>query len=128
MQASNLLAATPGPESPDPHPNAAEFVDAIGDRAHVFQHRSASWLAVLRFKREFSDAPSFEAALRKRVEELRAFRHPAVAPVRGVERLITGGELVLLSDRVVGRRLSDLIQDATGSEFAIELVSQLAPA
>ena len=128
MQASNLLSASAGPDSPEPHLNAAEFVDALGDRAHVYQHRSAAWLAVLRFKREFSEAPDFEAALRKRVEELRPFRHPAVAGARGVERLVTGGELVLLSDRVQGRRLSDLIQDASGPEFAIELVGQLAPA
>ena len=128
MPASNVLAATPGPECPEQHPNAAEFVDAIGDRAHVFQHRSAAWLAVLRFKREFSEGQDFEAALRKRVDELKAFRHPAVAPVRGVERLVTGGELVLLSDRVVGRRLSDLIQDASGPEFAFELIGQVAPA
>ena len=85
-------------------------------------------LELLRFKREFGDAPAFEKALRERVELLTHFHHPSVAAVRGVERLDDGEGLVVVSKLTPGRRLSDLLVKARGPVFALELIRQLTPA
>ena len=94
----------------------------------TFDNSSASSLELLRFKREFSDAPGFETALRKRVDDLSHLRHPSVGNVRGVEWLGAGEGLALVSHHTAGRRLSEVLQDARGPAFALELIRQLAPA
>ena len=104
------------------------FSDVLGDRLLTFDNSSATSLELLRFKRDFSDAPGFEAALQARVEQLSHFRHPSVGTVRGVEWLGAGEGLALVSHHTAGRRLSEVLQDARGPAFAIELIRQLAPA
>ncbi len=104
------------------------FSDTLGDRLLTFDNGTASSLELLRFKRDFSDAPGFEAALRKRVDELSHLRHPSVGSVRGVEWLGAGEGLALVSHHTAGRRLSEVLQDARGPAFALELIRQLAPA
>jgi hypothetical protein len=103
------------------------FTDGLGERLLLFDHGTATSLELLRFKREFSDAPAFEAALRARVEELKQFHHPSVATVRSVGRLEAGGRLVLVSNHTAGRRLSDLIPKASGPVFALELIRHVTP-
>jgi hypothetical protein len=100
----------------------------LGERLLTFDNSSATSLELLRFRREFSDAPGFEAALQARVEQLSHFRHPSVGTVRGVEWLGAGEGLALVSHHTAGRRLSEVLQDARGPAFALELIRQLAPA
>lgn len=102
--------------------------DPLGDRLLTFDNSTASSLELLRFKREFSSAPGFESALRKRVDDLSRLRHPSIAPVRGVEWLNSGEALALVSIHTAGRRLSEILRDARGAAFALELVRQVAPA
>lgn len=124
--------ANPSPAAADtqrrPRLHTPGFSDTLGDRLLTFDNSTASSLELLRFKREFSDAPGFEAALRKRVDELSHLRHPSVGNVRGVEWLGAGEGLALVSHHTAGRRLSEVIQDARGPAFALELIRQLAPA
>ena len=102
--------------------------DPLGDRMLTFDNSTASSLELLRFKKEFSSAPGFESALRKRVDDLSRVRHPSIAPVRGVEWLNSGEALALVSIHTAGRRLSEILRDARGAAFALELVRQVAPA
>jgi hypothetical protein len=101
--------------------------DAIGDRLLMFDNSTSSSLELLRFKPELSKVEGFEQALRQRVEELATFMHPSVAKVRAVEMLGEDDGLALISNHTVGRRLSEILQDAQGPQFATELVSQLVP-
>ena len=41
--------------------------DGLGDRLMMFDNATQSSVELLRFKREFSDAPGFEEAVRDRV-------------------------------------------------------------
>ncbi len=102
--------------------------DPLGDRLLTFDNSTASSLELLRFKKEFSSAQGFESALRKRVDDLSRLRHPSIAPVRGVEWLNSGEALALVSIHTAGRRLSEILRDARGAAFALELVRQVAPA
>ena len=101
--------------------------DGIGDRLLMFDNSTSSSLELLRFRPEFGQAPGFEEALRRRVEELSEFNHPGVAKVRAVEMLGDEDGLALISNQVVGRRLSEILQNAHGPQFATELVRQLMP-
>jgi hypothetical protein len=119
-------------ESPDEPQRLASWYtpglsDALGDRLLMFDNSTTSSLELLRFKPEFSKAEGFEAALRQRVEELANFTHPSIAKVRAVESLGEEDGLALISNHTVGRRLSEILQDAHGPQFATELVSQLVP-
>lgn len=124
--------AQPSPAPADtqkrPRLHTPGFSDILGDRLLTFDNSTASSLELLRFKREFSDAPGFEAALGARVEQLSHLRHPSVGTVRGVEWLGAGEGLALVSHHTAGRRLSEVLQDARGPAFALELIRQLAPA
>jgi hypothetical protein len=102
--------------------------DPLGDRLLTFDNSTASSLELLRFKKTLSDSPGFEVALRKRVEEFSKFRHPAIAAVRGVEWLSEGNGLALVSIHTAGRRLSEILRDARGASFALELIRQVGPA
>ena len=102
--------------------------DALGDRLLTFDNSTASSLELLRFKKEFSDVKGFEPALRRRIDEFSKLRHPCVATVRGVEWLGEGEGCALVSNHTAGRRLSEIIRDARGAAFALELVRQVAPA
>jgi hypothetical protein len=101
--------------------------DGLGDRLLMFDNTTASSLELLRFRREFADAPGFEAALRHRVDELADVTHPGLARIRAVEWLGEGDGLALVSNHTVGRRLSEILSDARGPKFATELIRQLAP-
>ena len=104
------------------------FSDGLGDRLLMFDNSPESSLELLRFNRRFGDRPTFENALRRRVEELEGFGHPSVAKVRAVEWLGPGEGLALVSNHTAGRRLSEVLHDAKGAAFAMELVRQLTPA
>ncbi len=120
------------PAAPDQAPNSQAkarpgFSDALGDRQLSMDNTIGTTVEILKFKKEFGDAAPFEAALRKRVDDLRKMLHPSLPTLRGVDRL-PDGELALISDHVPGRRLSEILQTARGPVFAVELIRQLTPA
>ena len=115
-------------ETPRPRLYTPGLSDHLGDRLLTFDNSTASSLELLKFKSALAQAPGFEDALRKRVDDLMRFRHPSITPVRGVEWLNQGEGLALVSIHTAGRRLSEILKDAHGATFAMELVRQLAPA
>jgi hypothetical protein len=122
-----VSAAAPGQAQPLASWYLPGVSDAFGDRLLMFDNTAAASLELLRFKPEFGDRPGFESALRQRVDQLKHFSHPSVAKARRVERLGAGDGLALVSNHAPGRRLSELLSQARGATFAIELVRQLTP-
>ena len=124
--------------TPSPAPSLASWYtpglsDALGDRLLMFDNTGGSSLELLRFRRELAAAPGFERALRRRVEQLAAFKHPAFAEVRAVEYLDGDEGLALVSTHTPGKRLSDIFRGpqshgAVHPAFATRLVRQLASA
>jgi hypothetical protein len=124
----NALPESSSSETPRPRLYTPGLSDHLGDRLLTFDNSTASSLELLKFKAALAHAPGFEDTLRRRVDELARFRHPNVAPVRGVEWLNQSEGLALVSIHTAGRRLSEILKDAHGATFAMELVRQLAPA
>ena len=104
------------------------FSDVLGDRRLMLENTNSSMAEQLRFSREFSDADGFEVAIRQRIEELAHVHDPSIASVRRVEWLGANEGLALVSNHVQGRRLSEMIGEASGPAFAFEFIRQLAPA
>jgi serine/threonine protein kinase len=86
---------------------------------------------VLELDEQFASVPSFEFALRKRVNTLTSFRDPSFATIRGLR---LGGGLAIVSERIRGTRLSTVLEayerDLIPIEFnaAICVLRQLVPA
>jgi len=118
------------PSSPKPLASwyAQGLSDGLGDRLLMFDNSDAPSLELLRFRPELAQVPGFEAALRDQVHRLDRFRHPAFARVRSVQRLEPDDDLALVSNCTPGKRLSEVLHQASGPEFAAELIRQLAPA
>ena len=130
--ARDLRIETP-PEQAEPPPSLASWYaqgmsDEFGDRLLMFDNTGGPALELLRFRSSLTATPGFEGAVRRRVERLRRFNHPAFATVRGVEYLGAGDGLALLSHHTPGKRLSDALRQARGPAFAISLIRQLTPA
>ena len=102
--------------------------DGLGDRLLMFDNSSSIPLELLRFPRPFSQSPTFEAALRGRIDELKDFFHPSVGTIRSIQWLGIGDGLALVSNQVMGRRLSDCFGQARGPAYATELLRQLTAA
>jgi hypothetical protein len=120
------------PEAPTPRRErryTPGFADGLGDRLLTYDPATTTSLELLRFKREFSESPAFEAALRERVDQLKHVRHPSLATVLAVEHLEpeAGGCLALVSKHTAGRRLSELLSKARGPVFALEFLRQVTP-
>jgi hypothetical protein len=130
--ASNIIADAFQPESEVRKSVASWYTpglsDGLGDRLLMFDNTSRSALELLRFRRDFAGRPQFEDALRRRVAELKHFSHPSIAKVRAVQWLGDGEGLALVSNQTMGRRLSEILHDARGQKFALELVRQITPA
>jgi hypothetical protein len=132
-RARTLLTLDPDSASPESRQSLASwyaqgFSDGLGDRLMMFDNTGAASLELLRFRPELTATPSFEDALRRRADELDAFSHPSIAKVRKVEWLGDGEGLALVSNHTTGRRLSEIVQEAHGPTFAMELIRQLTPA
>ena len=81
------------------------FEDRLGTRFEAVSPEGEP-VEVLELKEQFANVPSFEYALRKRVNTLTAFKDPSFATARGVR---LGGGLAIVSDRVRGARLSTIL-------------------
>ena len=91
----------------------------------MFDNSASVPLELLRFPRPFSQSSPFDAALRRRIEELRDFTHPSAPIIRSIQWLGVGDGLALVSNQVTGRRLADAFGQARGPAYAMELLRQL---
>jgi len=114
---------------------AQGFSDQLGDRLLLFDNTNARPLELLRLAERLTAAPDFEPALRQRVEQLKPFRHPSFAVVRGVSVLAEPvPQLAVVSDHIPGERLSNILRAARRAGYrpdpgtAVWLLRQLMPA
>ena len=107
---------------------APGLIDEIGDRIVILDEQRVPTLELLRFRQTLTTSPGFEVALRRRVERLRHFRHPAFARAPAVEYLGKDRSLALLSNYTPGRRLSEVLAGAQDPVLAASLIHQLTPA
>jgi hypothetical protein len=112
---------------------AEGFSDRFGDRLLLFDN-SGSALELLRFSPVFTAHAGFEAAVRRRVEQLADFRHAAFAEIRSLTILDDPTpQLALVSELVRGDRLSMLLRTAERAGLrpdpgsAVWLLRQLLP-
>jgi hypothetical protein len=110
------------------------FADALGERRQTTGTGNQP-LDVLILHEELTAVPSFEAAVRERVDQLSAFQHRSFARVRGVGRLAKApSRLAVASDHVAGTRLSELLGIAEKRLIPLEIsatfciMRQLVPA
>jgi PEGA domain len=108
--------------------SAPGVVDEVGDRILVLGDGPTPTSELLRFRQTLTTSPGFEVALRRRVERLRHFRHPAFALTPSVEYLGQDRRLALLSNYTPGRRLSEVLAHAQDPVLAASLIHQLTPA
>jgi hypothetical protein len=89
---------------------AEGVTDPLGDRLHLFDNAGPA-LELLRIRADLAVSPGFEAALRLRVSEVEALRHPALARVRSVTILDDPSPaLALVSELAEGQQLSALLR------------------
>jgi hypothetical protein len=101
--------------------------DALGDRLLMFDNTATASLELLRLRRDLSDLPVFEAAVRQRLRALERFDNPGVARVRAFKSLGVGEGLALVSAHTVGQRLSEVLHAARGPALGLDLIRQLTP-
>jgi hypothetical protein len=94
----------------------------------MFDNSGGPSLELLRFSWRVTGSADFEAALRERVDLLSQFRHDAFARIRAVEILAPQQDLTLVSNYVVGKRLSESLAAVRGPVFAEWLIRELVPA
>lgn len=96
------------------------FEDGLGKRYRL-KAEGDHQVEVLCFPSELTDVPSFEFALRERVNRLSTFQHPSYAQIRKVDRLKDGSNsLALFSEFTPSVRLSELIAHAERRPLKIE--------
>lgn len=99
---------------------AIVFEDGLGQR-RLSASASNETLELLALREELTAVPSFEFALRDRVNRLSSLQSEHYARVRGVERVETPVRtLVVVSEHVPGRRLSEILADAESRLLPIE--------
>ena len=116
-------------------PNAVAFSDGLGDRRHLSDPTGTETLELLCLRPQLATVPAFEFALRERVSRLSSFRQASFARVRSVERLTdAAASLAVVSERVPGVRLSEVLQQAEARQIPLDintalcLLRQLVPA
>jgi hypothetical protein len=121
--------AVSAPASPRP-----VFEDGLGKRFHAVSPGGEP-LEVLALRDELVAVPSFEFAARERVTTLADFFSTSYVRLRGLKRLDQGSStLALVSDRVSGTRLSDILKTAerhllpVQANAALCVARQLLPA
>lgn len=128
-QTASVMNAAVAPAS-----KSVVFRDPLGERRHIADPSGADTLELLCLRNELTAVPSFEFALRERVARLANFRHAYYARVRSVDRLSDGSTLALVSDRVPGVRLSEILEIAERRQLTVDintaliLIRQLVPA
>ncbi|MGH9348326.1 MAG: PEGA domain-containing protein [Vicinamibacterales bacterium] len=101
---------------------AIVFEDGLGRRHHT-SDAGGQPLEVLTLSEELTAVPSFEFALRERASRLAGFRHASYGHVRGVDK--AGSTLAVVSDRVPGVRLSEMLTVAEQQLLPVEIDAAL---
>jgi hypothetical protein len=102
--------------------------DGLGDRLLMFDNTNAPSWEILRFKPALARDQRFEAALRRRVESLSSFQHPAFPTVRPITELGQEEGLAVVSTYQAGVSLSEGLKKPKNATFAVRLLRQLVPA
>ena len=105
-------------------PAPVAFQDSLGDRRTAPDSSGVETLELLYFRRDIASAPAFEPALRERASRLAGFRDAQYARIQGVER--REGALALVSERIAGVRLSQLLEVAGRESLALNINAALA--
>ena len=102
------------------------FADGLGERRQTTGTGNQP-LDVLVLHEELTAVPSFEAAVRERVDQLAAFQHQAYVRIRGVGRLAKApSRLAIASDHVNGVRLAELLTAAEKHLIPLEMTAALS--
>lgn len=104
------------------------FVDGFGVRYHTFDPESAEPddpVEVLAFDRSLVDTPEFAPTLGVRVARLASVRHTLFARVRRLDRPAENS-LLLVSDRVPGWRLADVLDVAERERLTFDISAVLS--
>ena len=102
------------------------FEDGLGVRVCAFDNASGQLLETLCLRPALIAAPSCEFALRERTATLASFRHESYSHVRRAEHVGgAAGGLVVVSDRVAGVRLSNVLDLAERHRVRIDFDSVL---
>ena len=116
------LPLTDGPFQPA-EAQTPGFRDELGERRLTLDPNAGASFEVLRIRKDWADAPGFEAALRARVDEVRSLPpHPSLGGVHSVER-VDGLGLSLVSKHAPGRRLSAMAATDQGPVLALQVIS-----
>jgi len=86
---------------------AEGLCDGLGDRLAMFDNSGTPSLELLRSRPMLASVIAFEESLRRRVDELRSFDHPAFSRIRAVERM-ESGDLALVSTFTKGKRVAEI--------------------
>ena len=108
------IARTPAP--------SFVFEDGLGTRHHSSDAGNQP-LEILTLRAQLTSVPSFEFALRERASRLAGFRHASYGHVRSIDK--TGSTLAVVSDRVEGVRLSELLTVAEQQLLPVEIDAAL---
>lgn len=109
------------------------FTDGFGARFLGFEGESADPIEVLAFDPSLTAATEFASAVGVRVARVSGAKHTLFARVRRIERP-TQDSLLLISDRVAGWRLADVLDVANriglrlDTSAVLNLLRQLVPA
>jgi hypothetical protein len=109
------------------------FQDGFGRRSYEIDHDNGEPIEALEFTPALSTAPGFAEAVGERAARLARVRHAMYARVRRIARP-TADRLQLLSDRVEGWRLADVLTVMERDHLALDitavimLLRQLIPA
>jgi hypothetical protein len=98
------------------------FEDGLGTRHHSTDAGNQP-LEILTLREQLTAVPSFEFALRERASRLAGFRHASYGHVRGIDK--TGSTLAVVSDRIDGVRLSELLTVAEQQLLPVEIDAAL---
>ena len=108
------------------------FTDGFGERYLAFDPDTDDPIEILAFNPTLAEAPDFAATVGGRVARVASARHALFVRVRRMDRP-AANSVLLISDRVSGWRLSDVLQRAAENGFgldisaAISLLRQLIP-
>src|SRR5262245_16069584 len=117
MDRAEALSAPPSGIAPS-------FRDGLGERLPQIDP-SGTPIDRLLIRHDLVAVRSFEFAMRERVSRLASFRHPAFAPVRGVERPLNAPGVMLVSDGTAGVRLSTFLELASARRLTVDLSAAL---
>ncbi len=101
------------------------FEDGLGRRHHT-DGNNGEPLEILVLRDALAAAPGFKEALRQQVERLASFRHPSFGHARSMARLIKSeAAIAVISERVTGMRLSDVLDIASTQQHPIDMRTAL---